>query len=149
MKTVSRQLYLGDWISSDGSNKENISRRISKCQGIIRDILHILNGTCFGEFYFETMITLRKTMFVSVLTNNCETWYNLKTKDLQNLESVDAQLIRQGLMTSSKTSICLMMLDLGLLPIRYILIIKRLMYFHHLITLTDNSLATQVLLKQM
>ena len=42
--TVKHQLYLGDIISHDGSNRKNIDARVSKGNGIVRDIMMILNS---------------------------------------------------------------------------------------------------------
>ena len=42
-----------------------------------------------------------------------------------------------------------MMLELGLMPVRYVITIKRLTYLHHLVTNNPTMLARQVLLQQM
>ena len=117
IKTTKKQLYLGDWISSDGSNKENVDARYARAQGVIRDMIFILEGTYFGEFYIKTALILRNAFLVSMLTNNSETWFNLTSKDIKTLESADNQFLRKILFTSSKTSICIMMLELGIIPI--------------------------------
>ena len=43
----------------------------------------------------------------------------------------------------------MMMLELGLIPILYIIKMKRLNYFHHLLNSDDNSIARKVLFQQM
>ena len=114
---VQYQNYLGDLISLDGTHNKNIEGRTAKGQGIVRDILYILNGIYLGDCYFKTLITLVSAMLITVLTHNSEIWLNLTEKNLRSLESEDCQLLRSALMTNSKTSICLLMLELGLIPV--------------------------------
>ena len=52
-------------------------------------------------------------------------------------------------MTSTKTSSCLMMLELGLIPFQFIIIKKRLFYLYYLLTSCDEkSMTKKVFLKQ-
>ena len=88
-------------------------------------------------------ITLTK-----VLTNNCEVMYNLTSEDIKSLEAIDSQLIYQVFSIPAKTSQCLMMLEMGITPLRYIIKMKRLTYYHHLSNVSDESLPKQVLNKQ-
>lgn len=123
--SVNNQFYLGQVVSCDGTNKMNIDKRILKGQGIIRDIIHILEGVYLGDFFFETAKLLRNALLVSVLTSQCEIWYNLTKKEIQCLESIDKQLLCKLFQTSKKISASMMMLELGVYPLRYTLIMKR------------------------
>ena len=76
-------------------------------------------------------------------------WHNVTQRELKKLESLDAYLIRRAFQANSKTSICLMMLELNIIPIRFIIILKRLLYLHHLLTREKLSLACQVLDQQI
>ena len=80
IKTVKSHLYLGDTVSSDGSNCLNIKSRVSKGHAVIKDIVNILEGTHFGDHYFEAMKLLRESMFLSVVTKNLEVSFNLTNK---------------------------------------------------------------------
>ena len=42
MENVSEDLYLGDIISSDGKNRKNVDKRISKGLGLITQIMNLL-----------------------------------------------------------------------------------------------------------
>ena len=52
-ETVENERYLGDALSSNGSNKKNILARRNKGIGVINQILEILDGTCYGPHIFE------------------------------------------------------------------------------------------------
>ena len=57
--------YLGDLISSDGSNKKNIQARKEKGIGIVSQIMGILEGTIYGPYYFEVGLILRSSLLVN------------------------------------------------------------------------------------
>ena len=48
IKTVERQEYLGSIISNDGKNDWNVSSKCSKGQGIVNDIISILDNINFA-----------------------------------------------------------------------------------------------------
>ena len=149
MESTKQQLYLGEILSSDGTNKTNIKKKTNKAQGAINDVMLILNSVYLGDYFIEVAKTLRNSLFLSVLLNNCEILYNISNKDIQNLEASDSQLLRRILGISSKASSCLILLELGLLPVKYILKMKRLNYFHFLLQTDSKCLAQKVLLKQI
>ena len=59
---VSEAVYLGDIISQDGKNSQNIKSRVSKGMGIISQIMEILQTVSFGSKYFEIAIVLREAL---------------------------------------------------------------------------------------
>ena len=86
---------------------------------------------------------MRNSLFFSVITNNLEVSV-LSQKDVKALESLDYQLIRRALQINSKQSTVLMMLELGIISVKFVLIKKRLMYLHHILTSSDKSLISQI-----
>jgi hypothetical protein len=48
MENVDSVKYLGDILSIDGSNTKNIEARKSVAVGAVKQIISILEGTCFG-----------------------------------------------------------------------------------------------------
>ena len=72
IQSVESMDYLGDIVSSDASHRLNIQARVSKGQGIITDIMQIMQGIFFGEYLFEAFILMRNSLFLSVITNNLE-----------------------------------------------------------------------------
>ena len=148
IKKVTEYKYLGASILPDGSNKSTIADRATKGKGFSRDIVHVLEGTFFGQHYFEAFKLLRDTMVYSVLTYNLEVAYNLTKSDLKILDKIDLHLIGQVLMTSSKVSRCLVLLELGLMPVEYVIKQKRLNYLFNLVQMDESSIAKKVFLQQ-
>ena len=77
VKTVERQEYLGSIITNDGKNEHNINAKCAKGQGIINDIMKILDSIYFGDFHFEALVILRESLLLSVLLHYIEVLHNL------------------------------------------------------------------------
>ena len=58
-------------------------------------ILMVLDGIPFGKHYFEVGVLFRNSLLVSSMLFNCEAWYNLSGAELDLLETIDLQLLRQ------------------------------------------------------
>ena len=59
MQHVQLDTYLGDIIASDGSNNKNVEKRVSRGNGLIPDILSILESVSLGKHYFKMAVLLR------------------------------------------------------------------------------------------
>ena len=59
---------------------------------------------------------------------------------LKKLSAVDEYLLRKILGAPSKTQIEALFLESGCIPIKYKLMMRRLMYLHHIQSITDNEL---------
>ena len=68
-----KERYLGDIISCDGKNDENIKAKVSSGIGASNTVMNILNEICLGSKYFEMAIHLRETVFNSTILLNAET----------------------------------------------------------------------------
>ena len=126
----------------------NVQNRTSKGQGIISDILQILDSVYFGEFHFQAFLMMRQSLFLSVLIHNLEV-SNLSKKEVKTLESLDYQLMRRALGINSKQSIVLMQLELGVMSVKYHLMKNRLMYMFHLLSSPMESLSKSIFLEQI
>ena len=87
-------------------------------------------------------------MLLSVLLNNLEVAINPTAADIKILDDVDTKLLRTALNLSSKSSRCLIFLEVGVMPVQYVIKRKRLGYLHHLLTASVQSLSKQVFDKQ-
>ena len=98
MTSISATLYI-----ADGTHDGNIKSRKDKANGIIRQIMAILNDYSFGPYYFQVAIILRNSMLINATLCNSEVWYNLTEANLTQLESVDEILLRKILETGAST----------------------------------------------
>ena len=93
MKMKQEQTYLGDLLSSDGTQTKNVQQRRNKCLGVINQVMQILESTYFGKYYFEIAMVLRQSLFLSSLLLNSEAWVNYSEKDVRILEQCDEILL--------------------------------------------------------
>ena len=105
----------------NGSNADNIKMKLSKGKGVIKEMFFLLENIHIGQYFLHALKMMRESLFVSVITHQSEVWFNVTEKELKDLEFLDSLLLCQALPSNIKTSQCLMLLELGLEPIRYII----------------------------
>ena len=140
IESSEEERYLGDLITSDGKNTKNVQARKSKGVGIVDKIFNHLNNVFFGPFYFQAALLLRTSLLLSSVLVNSESWYNLSSTDIQQLESADNILHRRLLETPKTTPISIMHLELGTLPIRHVIKCRRLVFLQYLLKQDKDTL---------
>ena len=143
LELLEEDKYLGDIISKDGKNFKNILARKAKGKGIINQISGILEDMCFGSYYFEVAFILRNSLFLSSILTNCEAWYNLTTSDIETLEQTDEMLLRRVFEAPVSTPRCLLYLDSGCKPIRFVCMARRLLFLHYILNEDEKSLISR------
>ena len=146
--TASEEKYLGDVISVDGKNSKNIESRRAKAQGIIKQVKNILEEMCFGYYVFEVAIILRNSLFVNGILTNMEASYGLVENDIEILEKCDEQLLRAILECPCSTPREMLYLELGVVPLRFIIMSRRSMFYQYILKQDKNSLFYKFYQKQ-
>ena len=136
--------YLGDLLTSDGSNTRNIKVRKAKGFGIVDKIISMLDDIFFGPFSIEVGLIQRCSHLINSILLNSEVWYGLTKANVEELEQVDNTLLRRILGAPACTPTPMLYLELGCLPIRYIIMTRRLMYLQYLLQEDDDSLLHKV-----
>lgn len=149
IEEVDYDKYLGEIISADGKNKRNIQERKNRGLGAANQIQQLLDDLCLGEYYFEAANILRNSLLLSSLLSNSETWYDLTKKEISDLESVDEILLRKVFSAHSKTPIETLYLESGNIPIRFILMARRLNFLHYIMNEEEDSLIRSFLKAQL
>ena len=145
MEIVSEDSYLGDILQSDGKNVRNIEERYKRGMGAVKQVCQMLDDLCLGQYHFEAGVLLRNSLVLSSLLSNSESWYNLTKMDICKLESVDEEMLRKLLFAHSKTPIELLYLETGTIPIRFILMSRRLNFLYYILHEEESSLIYQFL----
>ena len=145
MKMKEEQLYLGDVIDSSGSHTKNVQQRRNKGQGVINQIMEILDSTYFGKYYFEVASVLRESLFLSSLLLNSEAWVDYTDKDIRILEQCDEMLLGKIFECEANTSKALKYLELGIVPIRYEIMRRKLAFLQYILKQEKSSMMFKVL----
>ena len=94
-------------------------------------------------------ILLRNSLRISYLLTNSDAWHNLIEADLRNLEKIDEGLLSKVLATPITTPKEMLYLELGVIPIRFIIKSRRLNFLKYLLVQPCDSLVRQVLEAQL
>jgi hypothetical protein len=84
--------YIGDVISSNGSNDANIARKRSVGMGALSQIFSILKEVSLGYQYIEIGVVLRETILLSKMLLSAESWHKLFSYQIERLEDVDVAI---------------------------------------------------------
>ena len=140
LSEVFEKKYLGDVIAKNGKNTSNIKERTNRGHGTINKIVTTLNERSYGRHQFKAAMLMRGSMLVGGMLNNAECWINITQKDLENLETPEKKILS----TKGSPSKCFIQLELGIIPIRFILKQKRLNFLHYILNEDKNSMISQV-----
>ena len=94
MNEADNEKYIGDVISSNGSNDANIARRRSVGMGALSQIFSILLEVSLGYQYIEIGVVLRETILLSKMLLSAESWHKLFQYQIERLEDVDLAFFR-------------------------------------------------------
>ena len=83
---------------------------------------------------------LRESIFVNGLLSSIEGSYGLTTDDIEKLETLDRILLRKILSAHSKTPVESLYLELGLIPVRFIIMSRRLNFLHYILNILKDDL---------
>ena len=148
MEEKSEEKYLGDILSSDGKNIKNIKARVAKGKGVISRIMAMIEGIPFGKNYFKVALILRESLLMSSMLFNSEAWYNVTKTEIELLETVDVQFLRQVLRAPRSTPKEMLFLETGCVPFREIIRKKRILFLQYILNEKDDSLLKKFLMKQ-
>ena len=144
MGEVTEQMYLGDIISADGSHRKNIEARKNKGLGIINNIMQILKSMFFGKYYFEVALILRSSLLLSSLLLNSEAWVNVSDSNIRSLEQTDEILLSKVLGSESNTSNIFKYLELGVYPVRFEIIKRKVIFLQYILKQDKESMMFKV-----
>ena len=148
MEMVKFEVYLGDIISSDGTNTENIKKRVSKGNGILAQIKNILETVSFGSHYFKIALLLRESLLLNGILTNCEAWYGIKKSEIAELEKLDMTFFRTLFQVPKTVPTASLFLETGCLRISTMIKVRRLNFLHYLVKLEKSEMLYKFFLAQ-
>ena len=144
MESTKEQMYLGDIISADGKHLKNIQNRKNKALGNINQIMQILESNFFGKYFFKVDMILRSSLLLSSLLLNSEAWVNITDQDVRRLEQSDEMLLSRILDADANTSNPFKYLELGIYPIRFEIIKRKLIFLQYMLKQEKTSMIYEV-----
>ena len=147
MKTTKSQRYLGDIITSSGTVRESIQDRRNKGWGRVAEISGIL-GQLPDMRKVEIGLKLRDSKLINGMIYSTESWSKIPDIEMVRLEQVDMAVLRNIVDAHSKCSKAFLLLEYGVLSFSHLIMIRRMMYHHHIINRDTNELIKKIYMKQ-
>lgn len=116
--------------------------------GLISEIMSILKCVSFGSHYFEITKVLREARLINGILTNAEIWYSLGNSEIESLEKIDRMFLIQVFSVPQSISTESLYLELGVIPIKIILMSRRISYLHYLARLEKSEMLYKVFLAQ-
>ena len=127
MSESENEKYLGQILSSDGTNSANITYRVGKGKGMVDKVENFLLNKPGGKFHFEMVILMRNSYLISSMLSCSESWYDLKDEEIRKLEQCDECLLRKILNCTYQVLYEILDLEIAVLPARYIIMLRRVL----------------------
>ena len=121
--------------------KDLKKKKTDKGVGIVNKKLLSISERPFGKHTYKTALIMREAMLIgSMLTNS----KNLIQQNLNKLQKPDTILQRKLLSGSGNPSKVFMFLELGVLPVRYVIMMKRLTFLRYILGESTTSIIGQI-----
>ena len=131
--------YLGFMLSNKGDNMININNMKRKSFGISRIIFAKLDSLNLKQYYFESAIVMMNAILRSSIYYACETYYDLKEREIRSLERIEENFLRKLLKTGVGCPITQLYLEVGQIPGRFEIIKMRLIFLRNILNEDKTS----------
>ena len=138
--------YLGDQVADDWEILYN--KRWEKAQGYCATCLAMSTEISLGIQMFSFAKLLHASIFVNGSLVNMETWPNCTISRIEKFERTEQGYIRKILNAHSKTPIECLYLELGIIPLRFQLMKRRILYLQDILNRNDAEITKRVVLRQ-
>ena len=138
--------YMGDHVS-DGWNPL-YQKRCEKAQGYSAICQAMSTEISLGIRLFEMAKLFHQAIFVNGSLLNVETWPNCTESRMIKFERIEQRFLRSILNAHSKTPIEALYLELGIVPLRFHLMKRRILYLHDIVNRDDEELVKKIVLAQ-
>ena len=91
---------------------------------------------------------LRQAMLINGILFNSESWHSVSETEYRMLETVDEHLLRALVKGQSKTALEFLYLEAGVIPLRFVIASRRLLYHQVLLQRDDDELTKKIYLAQ-
>ena len=144
MKNTVKEKYLGDFVTSSGNSKETICDRNIRGNAIVSEIRAILRDIPLGNQRTQIGLVLRQAWFINGCFVNCEVWTGYSESDLKDLEVIDHDILRAITGAQAKVPTEMLYLETAQVPIKSVIVVRRLLYLQTLLHRHKNELTRQI-----
>ena len=134
--------YLGDCVA----NKWKIlySKRLDKAHGYSSTCLAMCTEMSLGFELYRIAKLLHESIYINGSLVNMETWPHCTNERIESFQRIEQTLFKKILKAHSKTPTEAVYLELGILPFRYHLMKKRILYLHDIMNRKTEELTAMI-----
>ena len=144
IQTCEKYTYLGEIITSDGKNKENIQERKRKITVSTLSINTIASNEVLNRIETPVLLELHERINVPTLLSNAEAWV-LSKGDQKDLEQIEVNSLKNLFDLPVRTPTPAIIHTLGALQTTIRVDKKQLLYLHRLLTRENNHWTARAL----
>ena len=144
IKEVKDKKYLGEILTSDNKNEKNIKDKLNKATGNVNKIIDSITERPYGKHKYKAAKLMRDGMIVTSMLANAETWTNMLERDIEKLNKPDKMFLNKLLGEEGNPSLSFMYLEMGMVPLKYVLIGKRLKFLKYILDEDEETMVNKV-----
>ena len=141
-----RYKYLGDEVSDGWDCLYNT--RYEKAQGYAITCQAMATEISLGYQTYRIGKLFHQALFLNGTLVNMETWPNFTIKRIAMFERIEQHLLRKILNAHSKTPVESIYLELGVIPFRFHLSCRRILYYQTIMMRPDDEVTKKVVTRQ-
>ena len=127
LKEVESYKYLGDMKNSTGTLDDNISNKKKAAMAITNEIKFLIDQPAFKK-KMEISLKRIESILIPKILYGCETWTNISKQQLNTLEKIRKDAVTKTNSIPSTTPYQGITYECGLMPVKYRIKMKRLVY---------------------
>ena len=147
--SVEEIVYLGDVFNVAGNNDGLIKDRIRRATKAMISISSLIKETNLGIYEVQVWLLLYRSLFISTVLFNSQTWSRIRKKDIELLQIAQLKFLKRILNLPSSTPNSFLFLELGVLPIESEIHKRQLMYLHRILMLPEEDPVHQMFTNQV
>ena len=144
IKNTTSYKYLGDLITNDGKNKQNIENRFNRTQGIIRQINTTAGSEIMKNIETKTILDLYERCVIPSFLNNAESW-TLLTSEEKELDKLGIRILKRLFNLPERTPSPAIIYSFGALYITQEIDQMKFMYLHKILRREDHHWTKKML----
>ena len=141
--------YMGDQYDTSGKNMCKIEKKMEKSKFIASEVKRQGTYARVGEADTSTRMLLLEVVVKPTLLYNTETWVSITKDEMGKINQVHYEVLKRVFEQKHSTIYYGILLETGYWPFSYVIVYKRLMFFHHLFHSEERRIARKVVRNQM
>ena len=149
IKQTNEYKYLGEWYNDKGKHSTSITKRKEKVSYYIKQIKFYGNEYKLGKYTFSTRIKLYKTIIIPTLFYNIETWSSIDKREMNELEKMQATIIKSICEQRITTPYYGLISEIGIWPVEQQIEYRKIMLLFNIISTEGERLLKEIISDQI